>query len=55
MKQLSHVFSTLFGALPRDPEASKRRQMHRDWDRMRTQALSPSERDEIDAIFARHM
>jgi hypothetical protein len=55
MKHLSQVFSSLFTAVPLDSEAVRRRAIHRDWDRMRAQALSPTERSEIDAIFARHL
>jgi hypothetical protein len=29
--------------------------LYRDWDRMRDQARTPSERAEIDAIFSRHL
>lgn len=29
--------------------------LYREWDRQREKAMSPSERSEIDAIFARHI
>ena len=54
MKPFS-MFTTKLGRTPRDEEASVRRQIHREWDRQRAQALSPSERAEIDAIFSRHL
>jgi hypothetical protein len=38
-----------------DPETARVRQVHREWDRQRALAGSPSERSEIDAIFARNL
>jgi hypothetical protein len=38
-----------------DPEVARRRQIHREWDRQRALATSPSDRAEIDAIFARNV
>ena len=35
--------------------ASTHRRIHREWDRQRAMALSPSDLAEIDAIFARHL
>lgn len=55
MKPLATVFAALFGDRPLDPEAARRRQIHREWDRQRAAALTPSERQEIDAIFSRHL
>lgn len=52
---LSTVFSTLFGAERLDPEMARRRAIHRDWDRLRAQATTPAEREEIDAIFSRSL
>jgi hypothetical protein len=38
-----------------DDEASRNRQIHREWDRQRAMALTPAERSEIDAIFSRNL
>jgi hypothetical protein len=38
-----------------DPEVARRRQIHREWDRQRAMAVTPSERSEIDAIFGRNL
>lgn len=35
--------------------ATTHRRIHREWDRQRAMALSPSDLAEIDAIFARHL
>jgi hypothetical protein len=55
MKPLAKVFTSLFGAGAPDHESARIRQMHREWDRMRSQALTPAEREEIDAIFSRNL
>ncbi len=55
MKAMSQVFASLFGTAALDPEAARARQIHRDWDRARAQATSPSEVEEIDAIFSRNL
>ena len=55
MKPFAKVFASLFGAEPFDPEAARRRQIHDEWDRQRAQALTPAEREEIDAIFSRNL
>jgi len=55
MKPLARVFTSLFGAESTDHESARVRQLHREWDRMRSQALTPAEREEIDAIFARNL
>lgn len=55
MSPFAKVFATLFGSQPLDPEAVRRRQIHREWDRQRATALTPSEREEIDAIFSRNL
>jgi hypothetical protein len=41
---LSNIFST-----------NRPRNFHQEWDYQRTMAMSPSHRDEIDAIFRRHL
>ena len=38
-----------------DTDARRQDALTREWDRMRARAQSPSERAEIDAIFARHV
>ena len=51
-------FGTLFAHLfdrPVDPEASRRRQIVREWDRQRRNAMGPSDLAEIDAIFSRNL
>lgn len=55
MRPFAKVFASIFDREPKNPEAAHRRQIHREWDRQRARALSPSDRDEIDAIFARHL
>lgn len=55
MKPLAKVFSSLFGAEALDQESARVRQVRREWDRMRAQALTPAEREEIDAIFSRNL
>jgi len=53
MKPLAKVFTTMFGSEHLDSESARSRQIHREWDRQRSRAVSPSERAEIDAIFSR--
>jgi hypothetical protein len=55
VKPFAKVFASLFGAEPFDQETARNRQIHREWDRQRAQALSPAEREEIDAIFSRNL
>ena len=55
MKPIAKVFASLFGSEPYDPETARRRQIHREWDRQRAQALTPAEREESDAIFSRNL
>ena len=43
----------MFGSEHLDSEAARHRQIHRESDRQRSRAASPSERAEIDAIFSR--
>lgn len=52
MKSLATVFSTVFDRGTSGDSAS-RRSIHREWDRQRARALSPSDLAEIDAIFSR--
>ncbi len=37
------------------PKPSKPASIRRTWDRERSRAMSPSHRDEIDAIFSRYL
>lgn len=53
MTTLAKVFSAVFDRSPVDPEAARRQAIDLEWDRQRAKALSPSDRAEIDAIFAR--
>lgn len=55
MKPFAHVFATMFGQAPLDAEEARRRQIHAEWDRQRASAVTPAERAEIDAIFARNL
>ena len=55
MKPFAKVFASLFGTESFDKESARSRQIHREWDRQRAQALSPAEREEIDAIFSRNL
>lgn len=50
MKAIGRLFSGLFNTATSD--ALK---VYHQWDRMRAEALTPSHRSEIDAIFARHL
>lgn len=55
MKPFAKAFASLLRPDPIDNHASARRQIHREWDRQRARATTPSERAEIDAIFSRHL
>ena len=55
MKPFAKVFANMLNTPPTNREAAERRQIHREWDRQRSRAMSPSERSEIDAIFSRHL
>ena len=55
MRPFAKVFAAMFGAESFDQETARRRQIHREWDRQRAQAMSPAEREEIDAIFSRNL
>jgi hypothetical protein len=55
MKPFAKVFASLLRSDPIDDQVSARRQIHREWDRQRARAMTPSERAEIDAIFSRHL
>ncbi len=52
MRAFSKAFA-MFRAAPLDPEEARRRQIDREWQHLRSAALSDSERAEIDAIFSR--
>lgn len=47
MQSFGRVLSQIFGA-------NKVRTFNQEWDYQRSIAMSPSHRDEIDAIFRRH-
>ncbi len=55
MKPLAKVLSSIFAVEPLDQDAARARQIHREWDRQRSQAMTPAEREEIDAIFSRNL
>ena len=55
MKPFAKVIASMFDHGTLTPEDARRRQIHREWDRQRALATSPSERAEIDAIFARNL
>ena len=50
MKTLKYFFKNIW--ISATSENSK---LHREWDRQRSMARTPSELSEIDAIFARHL
>jgi hypothetical protein len=50
MKALGRLFATLFEDRPQGIDS-----IYRDWDRLRAEALTPSHRAEIDAIFSRQV
>jgi len=53
MKPFAKVFASMFDRQAHDDSVSARRALHREWDRQRANALTPSARAEIDAIFSR--
>ncbi len=55
MKPFAKVFAEMFGSESFDKDSARSRQIHREWDRQRSNAMSPSERAEIDAIFSRNI
>ena len=55
MKPFAKIFASVFDRQPLSDEAATRRHIHREWDRQRARALTPSDRAEIDAIFSRHL
>lgn len=55
MKPIANIFASLFDREPLDGTAARRRAIHQEWDRQRQNAMSPSDRAEIDAIFARSL
>ena len=50
MKAFGRLFSNFFRVATDDTM-----KVYRQWDRLRSEALTPSHRSEIDAIFARHL
>lgn len=54
MNSFGNLFAHLFDRNV-DPEASRRRQIVREWDRQRSNAMGPSDLAEIDAIFSRNL
>ena len=55
MKPFATVFASLFDRDSQEAPVSRRRAIYREWDRQRANALSPADRAEIDAIFARNI
>ncbi len=55
MKPFARLFGNLFERGAEHDDSARRRQIHREWDRQRARALTPSDRAEIDAIFSRHL
>lgn len=51
MKQLGSIFGSVFGRM--DSETAARKDIYREWDRQRRNAMSPTDLAEIDAIFSR--
>ena len=47
------AFTRLFANLFTNNATSANEKVHREWDRQRARAMSPSELSEIDAIFSR--
>ena len=55
MKPFAKVFAAMFGTEPLDQESARNRQIHREWDRQRSNATSDADREEIDAIVSRNL
>lgn len=55
MKPFAMIFASIFDRESLSREDAKRRQIHREWDRQRARALTPSDQAEIDAIFSRNL
>lgn len=53
MKHVGSIVQTLLGGIRHDEATTQRKQIYRDWDRERRNALTPSDLAEIDAIFSR--
>lgn len=53
MRPFSRIFGQMFASDALDPEARRRLEIDRQWQQLRDAATSPSEREEIDAIFSR--
>lgn len=50
MKAIGSLFARLFEDRPQSVSS-----IERQWDKLRAEALTPSHRAEIDAIFSRHL
>lgn len=55
MEKLLDRISKTFYYKPKNQENSRTRDIYREWDRQRANALTPSDLAEIDAIFSRHL
>ena len=53
MKHLGSIVHSLHGGMRQEQATTQRKQIYRDWDRERRNALTPSDLAEIDAIFSR--
>ncbi len=53
MKPFAKVFANLFDRDHVEADTAYRRRIQREWDRQRARAMTPREREEIDAIFSR--
>ena len=53
MTHLGPIVHSLLGGMRQDQATTQRKQIYRDWDRERRNALTPSDLAEIDAIFSR--
>lgn len=49
------AIARLFARIVPDFVTNETEKIHREWDKQRSRAMSPSELSEIDAIFARHV
>jgi hypothetical protein len=49
------AFARLFAGLYEKDAKSETQKIYREWDRLRSKAISPNDLAEIDAIFARHL
>lgn len=53
MKPFAKVFANMFDRDHASADVMNRRRIQREWDRQRARALTPRDREEIDAIFSR--